>query len=137
MDTGVSVPYSMYFLDYELVPAQRRLWRGGRPVTIGARAFDLLALLAGNPGEVLSNRRLMEGVWPRTVVVEANLRVQIAALRKLLGCDGPGSHIVNVAGRGYCFTAPVQRQPTQAEFAQAPLSGVRRAADGGTDLSVH
>ncbi|MDR8085759.1 winged helix-turn-helix domain-containing protein, partial [Acinetobacter baumannii] len=73
------------------------------PVAIGARAFDLLAVLATHPGEVMGNRALIDAVWPRTVVIDANLRVQIAALRRLMGDDG--SAIVNVAGRGYAFTA--------------------------------
>jgi len=103
MDSGPPAPTRIAFLDFELLPAQRLLLRAGRPLPIGARAYDLLVLLASRPGEVLSNRALMAGVWPHTVVVEANLRVQIAALRKLLG--DAGSAIVNVAGRGYVFTA--------------------------------
>lgn len=106
MESGHSAPVTIVFLDFELLPARRLLLRAGMQVAIGARAFDLLAMLAARPGEVLSNRTLIAGVWPNTVVIEANLRVQIAALRKLLGDDGAA--IVNVAGRGYCFTASVR-----------------------------
>jgi DNA-binding winged helix-turn-helix (wHTH) protein len=102
---------TLIFLDFELTPARRRLLRAGQPVAIGGRAFDLLTLLAGNSGEVLSNRALMQGVWPNLVVEEVNVRAQVKRLRKLLGGGGDCPHIVNVTGRGYCFTAPVQRQP--------------------------
>lgn len=105
MESGPHSPTRIAFLDFELRPAQRLLLRAGRPQPIGARAFDLLALLASHPGDVLSKRALMAAVWPNTVVIDANLRVQIAALRKLLG--DAASAIVNVAGRGYAFTAVV------------------------------
>jgi DNA-binding winged helix-turn-helix (wHTH) protein len=132
MDTGASVLQALSFLDFEMLPAQRQLLRQGERVAIGARAFDLLALLVGRPGEVLSNRILMEGVWPRTVVVDANLRVQIAALRKLVGCEGPCPHIVNVAGRGYCFTAPVTHgEASETPAFQTTYTRVPRTAPDG------
>lgn len=97
------------FLNFELTLARRQLLRDGKPVAIGGRALELLAALASRPGEVLDNRALMHIVWPRTVVEEVNLRVQIATLRKILGSEGQCPYIVNHAGRGYCFTAPVTR----------------------------
>ena len=113
MDSGQSLPVTIAFLDFELLPTRRLLLRAGSQVAIGARAFDLLALLAAHPGEVLSKRSLIAGVWQQTVVIEANLRVQIAALRKLLG--DAGSAIVNVAGRGYAFTAVVDFKSAQVD----------------------
>jgi DNA-binding winged helix-turn-helix (wHTH) protein len=39
-------------------------------------------------------------------------RLHVAALRKLLGDEGTGNQYINtVAGRGYCFVAPVARVP--------------------------
>lgn len=100
---------TLIFLDFELVPAARRLRRGGQAVAIGGRAFDLLVLLATHAGEVLSKRALMQGVWPNTVVEDVNLRAQVVNLRKVLGGGGDCPWLVNVAGQGYCFTAPVRR----------------------------
>ena len=114
MDSGRPLFETLEFLDFELTLARRQLLRDGVPVTIGGRALDLLALLAAHPGEVLTNRLLMQTVWPRTIVEEVNLRVQIAALRKLIGGEGHCPYIVNYAGRGYCFTAPVTRRPALA-----------------------
>lgn len=102
------------FLDYELMPAGRRLVRGGQSVAVGGRAFDLLVLLARHQGQVLSYRVLMQGVWPDTVVEDINLRAQVRNLRKLLGGGADCPHIVNRAGEGYCFTAPVRRVPAVA-----------------------
>lgn len=100
------------FLEFELVPAARRLRRDGQAVAIGGRAFDLLVLLAGHAGEVLSKRALMQGVWPNTVVEDVNLRAQVVNLRRVLGGGSDCPWLVNVAGQGYCFTAPVHRPLT-------------------------
>ena len=103
---------TLAFLDFELVPAARRLRRDGQAVAIGGRAFDLLVLLATHAGEVLGKRALIQGVWPNTVVEEVNLRAQVVNLRKILGGGADCPWLVNVAGQGYCFTAPVQRPTT-------------------------
>jgi len=50
----------------------------------------------------------MERVWPDTVVVEANLNVNIAALRRALGDGQDGNrYLVTIPGRGYGFVASV------------------------------
>src|SRR5258708_24473723 len=49
-------------------------------------------------------------VWWDVTVGEANLRFQMAALRKALGDGRDGArYISNISGRGYCFVAPVTR----------------------------
>ena len=74
------------------------------PVPLGSRALDLLGVLAGRQGELISKDEIMVAVWPRTVVEENNLTVQIAALRRILDAErAQGSCIQNVPGRGYRF----------------------------------
>ena len=98
------------FGPFRLTRAERLLARDGAPVAIGGRALDVLIALIDRAGEVVSARELIDLVWPDVTVEEANLRVHIAALRKVLGDGKDGSrYIVNVAGRGYTFVAPVQR----------------------------
>jgi hypothetical protein len=49
-------------------------------------------------------------VWPDVTVEEVNLRYQMSILRKALGDGRDGARYVsNVAGRGYCFVAPITR----------------------------
>jgi DNA-binding winged helix-turn-helix (wHTH) protein len=50
-----------------------------------------------------------------SIVVDSCLRVQIAHVRKVLndGHDGV-RHIMNVAGRGYCFVSTVSRLSRQS-----------------------
>ncbi|WP_316397164.1 ATP-binding protein [Bradyrhizobium sp. 33ap4] len=84
------------------------LLEGDRPVRLGSRAFDVLNLLVSNPGRVLTKQEIMDAVWPDTVVVEANLSVHMAALRRALGnVDNSGQYIITVPGRGYRFASRV------------------------------
>ncbi|MGB9990894.1 ATP-binding protein [Massilia sp. SM-13] len=100
----------MSFGSFRLLPFQRVLLEGDQPLKLGSRAFDILAALLERAGETIGKAELMARVWPDTVVEEANLRVHVAALRKVLRCGQQQRYIENVAGRGYCFIAPVQRR---------------------------
>src|SRR5579863_9487647 len=79
-------------------------------VTVGSRAFDILLLLIDRRGEFVARREIMETVWPRTVVEESNLTVQMAALRRILDAGRTeGSCIQTVPGHGYRFVPNVAR----------------------------
>jgi DNA-binding winged helix-turn-helix (wHTH) protein len=98
---------------FRLIPAQRTLLNGGRSVKLGSRALDILIVLARRAGEVVTKKELLACAWPDTLVEEVNLRVNIAALRRILGEGRAGDrYIVSVSGRGYCFVAPVTRVET-------------------------
>ena len=97
---------ALTFGRFRLLPVQRILLEEGRPVRLGARAFDILVALARRPGELVSRETLMAEVWPGTFVEGANLRVNIAALRKALG-DTDAQLIRTDSGRGYRFTGSV------------------------------
>lgn len=102
-------PTSFSFGPFTLVPNRQLLLQGEVPVRIGGRALDILTALVERPGEVLSKRELMVRAWPSINVDDSNLKVNMAALRRILG-DGPGAaeYIATVTGRGYRFIAPVQ-----------------------------
>ena len=109
---------ALRFGRFELQRSERRLMFDGRPVALGARAFDLLVALAERPGELVGKNDLLDRVWPGLVVEEANVPVQIGALRKVLG----GDVISTVPGRGYCFTGRVKGEvlDAQAKAVAAP-----------------
>src|SRR5277367_4452757 len=94
------------FGDFRLLPRAGVLLQGDRVVRIGSRAFELLKILVERVGEVVSREELMTRVWPSMTVVEDNLKVQLSALRRLLG-DETGVQIVAVPARGYRFTGVV------------------------------
>jgi len=88
---------ALCFDTFVLQPVERRLFVGGAPVAIGARAFDVLVALAERAGQLVSKQELLDLAWPGLVVEENNLQVQITALRKLLGPQA----IATIPGRGY------------------------------------
>ena len=69
---------------FEIRPAERRLFAGGKPVAVGARGFDLLLALIERRDHVVTKDELLDLVWPGVVVEEANVQVQVSHLRKLL-----------------------------------------------------
>lgn len=104
-------PADLLFGPFRLRPGSRQLLRGGVPVEIGGRALDLLIVLATQPGVVLAKRRIMETVWPNTLVEDGSLRFHMANLRRLLG-DGQDDarYISTQVGVGYAFVAPVRSE---------------------------
>lgn len=117
---------TLSFGSFILVPNARVLTRDGTPVQLGARSLDILIALLSRANEVVSKRELLAQVWPDAVVEEGSLRFHIAGLRKALG-DGVGGarYISTVAGRGYCFVAPVSRS-TRRHMAQVRPSAIVR-----------
>ena len=80
------------------------------PVAIGARALDVLGVLIQQPGVLVSKDEIMKAVWPHATIENANLTIQISALRRVLDQGRPhGSCIQTVAAQGYRFVAPVTR----------------------------
>jgi len=98
------------------VDPQKRLLLGDKgPVALAPKAYELLLALVENQGRVLDKDELMRRVWPDQIVEEANLTVNISALRKALG-ESPNEHrfIVTVPGRGYKFVEGVREVGVEA-----------------------
>ncbi|HXA92608.1 MAG TPA: winged helix-turn-helix domain-containing protein, partial [Steroidobacteraceae bacterium] len=101
---------------FELYPSERTLCASGKPVELGARAFDLLLVLVEQHGRLVTKSTLIERVWPRLVVDENNLPAQIASLRRILG---PGA-IRTVPGYGYRLELQVAADEATADAARPP-----------------
>ncbi len=97
------------FGPFRVDPTHRMLWRNGYVVAIPPKPLGLLLLLIEHRGEALSKDRIIELLWSGTVGTEANLSVNIATLRKILG-EKPRDHryIVTVPQQGYSFVADVR-----------------------------
>src|SRR5271163_3743618 len=110
------------FGPFSLLAAERLLKRADERIPLGDRALDLLIALAERAGEVVTHKQLISTVWPDVTVEEGNLRFQMAALRNALGDGRDGARYVsNVAGRGYCFVAPVTRSSAKKPI---PVAGI-------------
>jgi predicted ATPase/DNA-binding winged helix-turn-helix (wHTH) protein len=114
------------FGPFKLFVAERLLKRGDESLPVGGRAFDLLITLVERAGEVITHKELRERVWPGITVDDANLRVHVAGLRKVLGDGQDGArYISSVAGRGYCFVVPVQQQRREIKSTTAVTEPVK------------
>lgn len=121
------------FGDFRLDPASRLLLKDGEPVRIGSRALDLLIALIDRAGDVVDRHELLDVVWQGVVIDEAGVRVHISSLRRALGDGRDGArYIVNVAGRGYSFVAPIVRgvpdAPPSPASALSPASAPSQAS---------
>lgn len=100
------------FEGYEIDPAARTLKREGQPVPIKPKTFDLLLYLAEHPQQVVTKEELLGAVWPNSFVEERNLSQHVFLLRKALAATGSGDEmVVTLPGKGYQFTAAVDRIP--------------------------
>jgi predicted ATPase/DNA-binding winged helix-turn-helix (wHTH) protein len=109
----MSLPAKLSAGRIRLLPATRQLLVDGEPVSLGARAFDLMLALVERADRLVTKHELLELVWPGLVVEENNLQVQVSALRKVLGAQA----IATVPGRGYRLTLAVDAPGSSASSA--------------------
>jgi len=108
------------FGPFALSRSRRQLTKNGAPVRLGGRAFDLLSILVEQAGSVVSQKELLERVWPGIYVEDVSLRVRIADLRRVLEQDEEERrYLANIPGRGYSFIGEISRSTveTRAEAA--------------------
>ena len=79
----------------------REIFRGGRRVELAAKEFELLELLARNPGKVFSRFEIEEKVWPEYTGGSNVVDVYIGYLRRKLEEGGERRLIHTVRGVGY------------------------------------
>jgi DNA-binding winged helix-turn-helix (wHTH) protein/Flp pilus assembly protein TadD len=123
--------FSGFELDSER--AELRAPDGGT-IRLRPKTLEILRLLAGNPGRVLSKQQLMEAVWPNVHVGEDSLFQCIREIRTALG-DDKREVVRVISGRGYLFQAEVTEVPVPA--APEAASTVQPApAISGTTATV-
>ena len=91
------------FGDVEIEPAARTVRRGGVPIDLSPKEFDLLLVLARRQNQVVSRAELLKLVWGYdTSVVSRTVDTHIAELRRKLESDpGAPRHIATVWKLGY------------------------------------
>ncbi len=95
-------------LDIVLDPAARTVQRGGEPVSLSTREFDLLHVLLLNAGHVLSREQLEQRLYQWGQEVDSNaIEVHIHNLRRKLG----NTCIRTVRGIGYLVMNAAQNAP--------------------------
>lgn len=110
------------FGDFEFDTATRELLRGGTPVHVSPKSFDLLQILVERRPAVVTKAELQDHLWPDSIVLEANLANAVAEIRKALGDDPKAPRFVaTVSRRGYRFSASVEPERGSDGGAQEPV----------------
>jgi TolB-like protein/DNA-binding winged helix-turn-helix (wHTH) protein/Flp pilus assembly protein TadD len=104
--------------DWLVQPALCRLSKDGHTVQVRAKVMDLLAYLAGHPGEVIPKGRLLDDVWGSQAISESALTRTVTELRQALGDDADQPRLLEtIPKRGYRLIGPVT---PVSEAANAP-----------------
>lgn len=121
---GLTAQVLYEFDKFRLDPAEQLLLCDGKPVPLTPKAFQILCVLIRSKGRLLDKDDLIKRVWPNSFVEEANLSVNISALRKALGDTPNGQKFIGtVPKRGYRFLMPVHEvsESSQTETKAASL----------------
>lgn len=95
----------IYEIDgFELNLDNYHLLRGGEPIDIGPKPFDLLLYLIRNKDRTVSKDELIREVWKAQAVSDSTVPTCIAAVRTALADDSQDPKFIQtVRGRGYRF----------------------------------
>jgi DNA-binding response OmpR family regulator len=86
--------------DLLIDPGARRAWRGEEELVLRPKEFDLLVLLAGNAGRVVTRERIMSEVWETAWTGSTKtLDTHVVTLRHKVGAEA----ITTLRGVGYRF----------------------------------
>lgn len=100
---------------------RREAFVDGKPILLGGRAFEVLAMLIKAKGRVVGKDELFSQVWAGTVVEDNNLQVQVSLLRKAFGDRGL---IQTVPRRGYRLAAEISLEVPGEALGKSPLCAV-------------
>ena len=94
--------------ELQIDPARRTATLAGKPLELSRKEFDVLTLLAGEAGRVVTRERLLEDVWDTSWFGSTKtLDVHVSALRRKLGDDPTApTYLHTVRGVGFRLVAP-------------------------------
>lgn len=100
--TGSEDPAVLRVGDIEIDIGHHRVIVAGAPVALTPKEFDFLAVLARQPGRVITQRALLQAVWGPEYGRETEyLRVYASQLRKKLDEDPERPRLITEPGVGY------------------------------------
>ncbi len=99
------VPEILRVGEIELDPATRTVRQEGKPVELTSVEFNLLQVLLGEAGRVVTRERLVDAVLGRKFSpFDRSIDMHVSKVRKKLGdSEGGTDHIKTVRGVGYIF----------------------------------
>ena len=100
LDRDSNFRFGVYEIDF----GAGEVRKAGVPVPVEPQVFDLIALLASRPGELVSRDEVIEAVWHGRIVSESAIATRINAARAALGDDGKAQKMIQtVPRRGFRF----------------------------------
>ena len=96
------------FGEFRFVPKARELSRGGQPVELPRRSFECLEYLIRHHQRAVHRDELVQAVFGRPNVSDAQLGQVVLRTRRALGDDGNAQRMIRtVAGYGYRWVAAI------------------------------
>jgi adenylate cyclase len=116
------------FEDYALNTQRRELRRGGAPVAIEPKVFDLLAFVIENRQRVVSRDDLIAQVWDGRIVSESALARCIYGARSAIGDNGEAQRLIKTIQRkGLRFVGAVREEQQPSGVADAGIGAAQPA----------
>ena len=112
------------FGPYEVDLHTHELWKFGTRIKLVGQPFEILAMLLGHPGELVTRNEMRSRLWPSDTFVDFNhgLNAAVNKLREALSDSAEGPrYIETLPRRGYRFIGQVEWLD-----AQSPVSVFRR-----------
>jgi len=106
---------TLRFAEFLFDEDRRQLFRGGEPLHLEPKAFELLSLLVSRRPNALSKPQIQEAIWPGTSVGDSSLPGLVRDLRTALGDDRLRQKFIRtVHGYGYAFCGTAFGDPAPA-----------------------
>src|SRR5260370_35214471 len=99
------------FGPFELNLDTGELRKNGNRINLPRQAFQMLALLSGRPGELVSREEIRLALWPNETVVEweHSINTAIKRIRAALGDSiAEPVYVETLRGRGYRFLGKIE-----------------------------
>lgn len=112
------------FGDFRLDGGRFELLRKGRAVRLERKPMELLILLLGSEGRLVTRNEIAEHLWSSEVFVdtEHGINTAMRKIRQVLGDDPENPRFIQtVAGKGYRFSAPILLVPPPESPSQPAL----------------
>jgi two-component system response regulator MprA len=95
------------FGDLAVNPQTHEVVRGGQPIDLTAREYDLMLFFIRHPRQVVTREQLLQRVWGYESSVDTNVvEVHVGHLRQKLEAQARPRLIHTIRGIGYALRAP-------------------------------
>lgn len=107
----------VFFGEFELDFGRFQLYRNASAVPLEGLPLQLLMLLVGNKGQLVTRENIADSLWGKEVFVDVEQGINTAIRKVRMALDDPAErpqYLQTVVGRGYRFVAPVSAERTDA-----------------------